>query len=130
MGICLEPMSDDEQLITLPCGHEFHPECIQMWHSAIGDDVARICSVCRDNPDNRDLLFRKISRTRIRNVLKGVTFTSLFLIWIIRGGRSGFVTAGILPLALFDAMMIMLMVDVFVQDWQVLILPLPASRSH
>jgi hypothetical protein len=41
--ICLSHFAEDEQVRTLPCGHEFHVPCVDRWLL----DVHRTCPCCR-----------------------------------------------------------------------------------
>ncbi|KAL2324257.1 hypothetical protein Fmac_023315 [Flemingia macrophylla] len=41
-GICLEPFTDGDELIRLPCEHKFHSVCLDPWVRCCGD-----CPYCR-----------------------------------------------------------------------------------
>ena len=43
--VCLLPMRAGETLVTLPCFHLYHRDCIQRWLT-----VQRTCPVCKHDP--------------------------------------------------------------------------------
>lgn len=51
-AICLSPITDNEELQTLPCNHSYHDECIEEWvktsHVATSDnEIQWQCPLCR-----------------------------------------------------------------------------------
>ncbi|CAK0891501.1 unnamed protein product, partial [Prorocentrum cordatum] len=47
--ICLQAPQQDEVLVTLPCGHWYHSDCIREW---LG--VARLCPLCKGSVVSQD----------------------------------------------------------------------------
>ena len=46
--ICLEAYEEQDLLVTMPCGHQYHKTCIHPWlRNSIDADITPLCAICK-----------------------------------------------------------------------------------
>ena len=46
--ICLEAYQEHDLLVTMPCGHQYHKECVHPWlRQNIDSDITPLCAMCK-----------------------------------------------------------------------------------
>ena len=47
-SICLEAYKEQDLVVALPCGHQFHKTCIHPWlRNSIVADITPLCPMCK-----------------------------------------------------------------------------------
>ena len=58
-SLCLEPYSEGDRVLKLPCGHSYHTDCVRPWFDST-QCKARSCPTCRQNPLISDAEFAQV----------------------------------------------------------------------
>ena len=56
--ICMMNFDKETKMVKLPCGHEFHSECIKKWFT----DSNNVCPICKTTYGEAQFLYDGVAR--------------------------------------------------------------------